>query len=37
MDVDLVHMVVDGPVVMTERVDYVKFARRRLACGLRRV
>ena len=24
VDVDLIHVVVDGPVVMTERVDYVK-------------
>jgi limonene-1,2-epoxide hydrolase len=29
VDVDLVHMVVDGPVVMTERVDYVKFGEKR--------
>ena len=24
VDVDVIHMVVDGPVVMTERVDYIK-------------
>jgi limonene-1,2-epoxide hydrolase len=33
VDVDLVHMVVDGPVVMTERVDYVKFGEK--TAGLR--
>jgi limonene-1,2-epoxide hydrolase len=33
VDVDLVHMAVDGPVVMTERVDYVKFGEK--TAGLR--
>ena len=33
VDVDLVQMVVDGPVVMTERVDYVKFGEK--TAGLR--
>ena len=33
VDVDLIHMVVDGPVVMTERVDYVKFGEK--TAGLR--
>jgi limonene-1,2-epoxide hydrolase len=33
VDVDLVHMVVDGPVVMTERVDYVTFGEK--TAGLR--
>ena len=33
VDVDLVHLVVDGPVVMTERVDYVKFGEK--TAGLR--
>jgi limonene-1,2-epoxide hydrolase len=33
VDIDLIHMVVDGPVVMTERVDYVKFGEK--TAGLR--
>ena len=33
VDVDLIHMVVDGPIVMTERVDYVKFGEK--TAGLR--
>lgn len=33
VDVDLVHIVVDGPVVITERVDYVKVGEK--TAGLR--